>query len=167
MRDTARIAIGTRLLRDGEMCEVIALEAAEAVIVGSRGLAARVRSADLLQPAGQAGPRLADAPGEQAPAGEPPGVLLGAAGGAALADARERAGHVREILSGYRSGSGELAGPGEPRPQYAPGVPLMQRYEAKAGELGVTSRPVRRWAGRYRDLGGAGLVDGRAATSRP
>ena len=41
MRDTARIAIGTRLLRDGEMCEVVALEAAEAVIIDRRGMAAR------------------------------------------------------------------------------------------------------------------------------
>ena len=48
MRDTARIAIGTRLLRDGEMCEVVALEAAEAVIIDRRGMAARVRIADLL-----------------------------------------------------------------------------------------------------------------------
>ena len=139
MRDTARIAIGSRLLRDGEMCEVIALEAAEAVVMDRLGSAARVRIADLLRPAGQAELRLAEAAGGPTPAGERPGVLLGAAGDSALAEARWRAGHVREVLSGYRSGSGELAAPGEPRPQYAPGVPLMQRYEAKAGELGVTS----------------------------
>ena len=145
MRDTARIAIGSRLLRDGEMCEVIALEAAEAVVIDRHGSAARVRIADLLRPAGQAGPGLAGPAGGQAPAGELAGVLLGAAGDDALADARQRAGHVREVLSGYRSGSGELAAPGEPRPQYAPGVPLMRRYEAKAEELGVTSRTVRRW----------------------
>ncbi|HEY6314389.1 MAG TPA: hypothetical protein VIY52_26835 [Streptosporangiaceae bacterium] len=100
MRDTARIAIGSRLLRDGEMCEVIALEAAEAVVIGRHGSAARVRIADLLRPAGQAGPGLAGAAGGQAPAGEPAGVLLGAAGDDALADARQRAGHVREVLSG-------------------------------------------------------------------
>jgi transposase InsO family protein len=94
-------------------------------------------------------------------------VLLGAAGEEALAEARRRAGHVREVLSGYRSGSGELAAPGEPRPQYAPGVPLMQRYQAKAGELGVTSRTVRGWARSYRDLGEAGLVDGRGTVTRP
>ena len=166
MRDTARIAIGSRLLRDGEMCEVIALEAAEAVVIDRHGSAARVRIADLLRPAGQAGPGLAGAAGGQAPAGELAGVLLGAAGDDALADARQRAGHVREVLSGYRSGSGELAAPGEPRPQYAPGVPLMRRYEAKAEELGVTSRTVRRWARRYRDLGEAGLVDERGTVAR-
>jgi len=167
MRDTARIAIGSRLLRDGEMCEVIALEAAEAVVMDRLGSAARVRIADLLRPAGQAELRLAEAAGGPAPAGERPGALLSAAGDSALAEARRRAGHVREVLSGYRSGSGELAAPGEPRPQFAPGVPLMQRYEAKAGELGVTSRTVRRWARSYRDLGEAGLVDGRGTAIRP
>ena len=42
----------------------------------------------------------------------------------------------------------------------------MQRYEAKAEELGVTSRTVRRWARRYRDLGEAGLVDERGTVAR-
>ena len=88
-------------------------------------------------------------------------MLLGVAGEAVLAEARRRAGHVREMLSGYWSGSEELAAPGEPRPQYAPGVPLMQRYESKAEELGVDARTVRRWARSYRDLGEAGLVDDR------
>jgi transposase InsO family protein len=167
VRDTTRIGIGTRLLRDGEMCEVVALEAAEVVVVDRFGAATRVRVADLLRPAGEPGVRLAEAAGGRDAAGEPPGVLLGAAGEDALAEARRRAGHVREVLSGYRSGSGELAGPGEPRPQYAPGVPLMQRYQAKAGELGVTSRTVRGWARSYRDLGEAGLVDGRGTVTCP
>ncbi len=168
MRDTARIAIGTRLSRDGEMCEVVALEGAEAIVVGRLGWAARVRVADLLRPAGPAGARLADgAPAGLAPAGEPAGVLLGSADDAAIAVARWRAGHVREVLSGYRSGSAELAAPGEPQPQYAPGVPLMRRYEAKAGELGVAVRTVRRWARRYRDFGEAGLVDERGTAARP
>ena len=167
MRDTARVGIGTRLLRDGEMCEVVALEAAEVVVVDRLGAAARVRVADLLGPAGEPGARLAEAASGQGAAGEPAGVLLGAAGEGALAEARRRAGHVREVLSGYRSGSVELAAPGEPRPQYAPGVPLMQRYQSKAGELGVTSRTVRGWARSYRDLGEAGLVDGRGTVTRP
>ena len=47
-------------------------------------------------------------------------MLLGAAG-EMPAEARSRAAHVREVLSGYRSGSEELAAPGEPRPEYAPG----------------------------------------------
>ncbi|MEV6699676.1 helix-turn-helix domain-containing protein [Streptomyces sp. NPDC051453] len=74
----------------------------------------------------------------------------------------ERAGHVREMLTGFRSGSEDLARPGEPRPEYASDRPLMARYEAKAAELRVTERTVRRWARAFRQFGEAGLV----ATSR-
>jgi len=70
----------------------------------------------------------------------------------------ERAEHVREMLTGYRSGSEELPRPDEPRPQYAPGMPLKARYEAKAAELGVSPRSTRRWARAFRELGEAGLV---------
>jgi transposase InsO family protein len=70
----------------------------------------------------------------------------------------ERAEHVREMLTGYRSGSEDLPRPDEPRPQFAPGQPLKARYEAKAAELGVSERTVRRWARAFRELGEAGLV---------
>lgn len=73
-------------------------------------------------------------------------------------DVLERAEHVREMLTGYRSGSADLARQGEPRPEYAPGLPLKARYEAKAAELRVTERSVRRWARAFRELGEAGLV---------
>jgi transposase InsO family protein len=75
----------------------------------------------------------------------------------------ERAAHVREVLSGYRSGSVELAAPGEPRPVYDPAVPRMARYQAKAAELGVDERTVRRWVNAYQQHGAAGLLDGREA----
>ena len=52
MRDTAHVAIGTWLVRDGELCEVVALEAGEVVVEDRLGRAARVRVADLLRPAG-------------------------------------------------------------------------------------------------------------------
>ncbi|MEU2874169.1 hypothetical protein ABZ769_34075 [Streptomyces olivoreticuli] len=45
--------------------------------------------------------------------------------------------HVQEVLTGYRHGAAELALEGEPRPDYASGIPLLYRYEAKASELGV------------------------------
>ncbi|MEU7179192.1 Mu transposase C-terminal domain-containing protein [Streptomyces celluloflavus] len=73
-------------------------------------------------------------------------------------DVLERAEHVRETLTGYRSGSEELARPGEPRPEYAPGLSLRKRYAAKASELGVTARSVERWAGAFLASGEAGLV---------
>src|SRR5271165_136602 len=65
--------------------------------------------------------------------------------------------HVQEIRTGYRHGCVELALDGEPRPQYAPGVPMMARYRAKAAELGVGVSTVRRWVTLAYD-GPAGLV---------
>ncbi|GAA3375767.1 hypothetical protein GCM10017750_14590 [Streptomyces racemochromogenes] len=43
-----------------------------------------------------------------------------------LAAVRERAAHSNEVLTGFRSGSDELAEPGERRPQYATTVPKLQ-----------------------------------------
>ena len=66
--------------------------------------------------------------------------------------------HVQEVRTGFRLGSAELAGEGEPRPEYAPGVPMMRRYAAKAAELGVDPATVRRWVARAEKDGPAGLV---------
>ncbi|MFI7137496.1 Mu transposase C-terminal domain-containing protein [Streptomyces massasporeus] len=74
----------------------------------------------------------------------------------------ERAEHVREMLTGYRSGAEELARPGEPRPEYAPGLSLGKRYAAKASELGLTVRSMERWAQAYLENGEAGLVPRKA-----
>ncbi|MDT0469615.1 helix-turn-helix domain-containing protein [Streptomyces gibsoniae] len=73
--------------------------------------------------------------------------------------------HVQEVRTGYRLGSEELALPGEPRPDYAPGVPWMHRYAAKAAELGVSETTIRNWVRRVKRSGPAGLVHERRATS--
>jgi hypothetical protein len=88
--------------------------------------------------------------------------------GRPLQEVRERAADVNEVLSGYRSGAEELAGPGEPRPEYAPGVPLMRRYAAKAAERGVSVRTVKRWVAashREREAALAGELPTREAGS--
>ncbi|MCX5357255.1 Mu transposase C-terminal domain-containing protein [Streptomyces sp. NBC_00124] len=69
--------------------------------------------------------------------------------------------HVMEVLTGYRLGSSELALEGEPRPDYAPGVPMLHRYAAKAAELEVGESTVRRWVAAVRKSGPAGLVSER------
>jgi len=79
----------------------------------------------------------------------------------------ERAAHVRELLSGYRSGSVELAGFAEPRAQFAPQVPLTKRYEAKAHELGVSMRTIQQWVADFRDDGEAGLARKTIRRRRP
>jgi transposase InsO family protein len=77
-----------------------------------------------------------------------------------------RAGHVRELLTGYRSGTAEITRPGEPRPEFSPSLPAADREEAKARELGVSPRTIRRWVRAYRDGGEAALVDARKVTGR-
>jgi transposase InsO family protein len=66
--------------------------------------------------------------------------------------------HVQEVRTGYQLGSAELALEGEPRPDYAPGVPLMHRYTAKANELRVDPATVRRWVAKVNRAGPAGLI---------
>ena len=69
---------------------------------------------------------------------------------------------MQEVRTGYRHGCAELALEGEPRPQYAAGVPMMARYQAKAAELGIGASTVRRWVMQAQD-GPAGLVTERSA----
>lgn len=76
--------------------------------------------------------------------------------------ARERAAHVREALTGYRSGSAETAVPGEPRPRYTPTLPKQARMAAKAKELHIGFRSFERWVSLYEEAGEAGLVSGKA-----
>ncbi|MGW2860268.1 transposase [Streptomyces sp. NPDC001205] len=78
----------------------------------------------------------------------------------------ERAAHVREILTGYRSGSEEFARDGEPRPEYAADRPLEERYAAKAAELGVGHRSVSRWVADFRADGEAGLARKQSVTGK-
>ncbi|WP_371618954.1 helix-turn-helix domain-containing protein [Streptomyces sp. NBC_00454] len=73
--------------------------------------------------------------------------------------------HVQEVRFGYQLGSCELALEGEPRADYAPGMPLMHRYRAKAAELGVDPATVRRWVSKVEGAGPAGLVSRRQPRS--
>ncbi len=72
---------------------------------------------------------------------------------------RDRAAHVRELLTGYRSGDAAMAAAGEPRGPYDPALPLTARYQAKAAELGVDLRTVQRMAAAFREHGEAGLAN--------
>jgi transposase InsO family protein len=70
-------------------------------------------------------------------------------------------GHIRELLTGYRSGVPEQGLPGEPRPQYLPSEPLMERYESKAAEMNMAPRTLRRLAKQYQEDGLLALIDAR------
>jgi hypothetical protein len=93
----------------------------------------------------------------------PAAVVLSSLPKKRLEEVRERAAHVREVLTGYRSGNSEIAAAGEPSAEFDHSRPLCDRYAAKAAELGVDERTVRRWVKAYEENGEAGLVPARFA----
>jgi transposase InsO family protein len=157
-----RVGVGTRFCYDGEVVEVVEMLATtagnEVVLKDTTNhRIVRVSVRELLTcdearviPDGL-GPS-ADDPVE------PASVLLAALTDLERQHVRERAAHVREVLTGYRAGSAELALDGEPRPEYAPGRSLYERYAAKAAEVGVALRSVQRWVRSFQEHGEAGLV---------
>ena len=148
------LGVGTWLRHDGDTWQVLSLDGVGVLIKDRRGRQRQVLLEYLLTHPSTS-PVLSDDHG-----GEPAvGPLLAAVG--PLEQLEERAAHIREVLTGYRSGSAERALPGEPRPPYGPGQPLMARYQAKAAEIGVGERTLRRWAADFGAHGEVGLVDGR------
>ena len=150
------LAPGSRLVFDGEVAEVVAIDGVRVTLRSDR--TRRFTAVQISRLAASARPA-----GGTLPAGA--GLVLGSLAGEQLDQVAEQAGHVREVLTGYRSGHPDQARPGEPRPGYRPGQPLKARYQAKAGELGITSRTVERWVAAYRESGEAGLA-GRALRGR-
>jgi hypothetical protein len=167
-RDSPRLHTAAPVLRiganlspasfDGEVVEVVAADGVRVTLRNDRTrqftavqisrLAASARPAGGTFPAGDAGVS--------------PGLMLGSLTGEQLDQLAERAGHVREVLTGYKSGHPDQARPGEPRPGYRAAQPLKARYRAKAEELGITSRTAERWVAAYRSSGEAGLAGVRA-----
>lgn len=151
---------GVRLLYCGDVVEVVELE----------GLAATLRNERTGEfstlPLGRlaAGARSLDEGTERI--GQEASVVLVNLSAAQRAKLQDRARHVREVLTGYRSGHPEGAGANEPRPQFHPDLPLGDRTAAKALELGVSARTIDRWVACYREAGEAGLVDTRTLKGR-
>ncbi|GAA2624091.1 transposase [Streptomyces vastus] len=160
-----RLGVGTRFRLDGETVEVVEFASLatgmEVILKDARDRLVRMSVRELLT-----SDRAEVIPEDRGPAADDEGdlvsVVLARLTKEERKDVLERAEHVRETLTGYRSGSEELARPGEPRPEYAPGLSLGKRYAAKASELGVTVRSVERWARAFVESGEAGLVPKRA-----
>ena len=153
---TVTLAVGSRLAHDGELWAVAGMEAGCVILSGPGASRKRVLTSTLL----------ADATTRLLGAGDvqpwPIGSALDELDEAERDELRARLGHVREVLTGYRSGSAELAMPGEPRPGYDPSLAQKARYRTKAAELGVGTRTIERWVAAVRDVGPVGLVDGRS-----
>lgn len=152
---TATVMLGTRLVHDGDQFTVIGVEAQRLRLRDQRGGTRLVHTATLFA---DASTRLVGYTDEPVPALAP---LLDALTEQERHEVVLRARHVREMLTGYTCGSAQDAAQGEPRPAYHPSLPLTARCAAKAAELGVNERTVRRWATAVRERGIAGLVDRR------
>lgn len=94
--------------------------------------------------------------------GDPIDVLWDAAPEGCRRDARTKAAHIREVLTGYRSGNPEFPEPGEPRPQYRPDLPKGERVRAKCKEMNWRKRTLDRWMSDFDARGEPGLISIRA-----
>jgi transposase InsO family protein len=153
---TITLGTGTSVVHDGELWTVTGLDGGAVTLRGRTGRSLRVHTATLLA---SPGTRITGAR-EDLPTAV--GPLLGDLTGTEQEKLAGRLGHVRELLTGYASGCDATAAEGEPRPQYDPSLPAGDREAAKAAELGVSARTVRRWVAGYLRAGAAGLVDGRS-----
>ncbi|WP_435127430.1 transposase [Actinacidiphila sp. bgisy144] len=167
-RGTVRLQVGSLLVYDGEAVEVVefapTVAGNEVVLKDRRGGLRRVAVKELLF--SDRATVVSENPGASSSDLEDiASVLLSRLKPAELGLLADRAGHVREACSGYRSGSAELAGQGEPRPQYDPSLPKVVRYQAKADELGVSLRTVKRWVAAVEAHGEAGLAPRARGTS--
>jgi len=158
----ACLAIGSRVAHDGGVWRVVGLAGDRATLEEPR--AGRTRSVTVTHLLTSPGSRLLDVtPAAPAPA---LGPVLASLAEPRLRDVCDRAAHVRELLTGYRSGSAADAASGEPRDLYRPGTSKMDRYRAKAEELDVGLATVRRWVAAYERDGEAGLIDARHHRTR-
>ncbi|MGH3070577.1 MAG: hypothetical protein ACRDMI_18610, partial [Streptosporangiaceae bacterium] len=157
----AVLAVGTRLAYDGQRWQVTELDGAHVLLSGPAGGIRRVSAGHLLA---DPGTRLDDAPGDPV---DGSGAYLAGLGETELAELRARVAHIQEVRTGFRRGCQELAMDGEPRPDYAPGVPMLARYAAKAKETGAGVSTLRRWARDFGEHGPAGLADQRWRRRRP
>ncbi|WP_405985496.1 helix-turn-helix domain-containing protein [Streptomyces sp. NBC_00872] len=160
-RAGARVGVGTRFCYDGETVEVVEMAATtagnEVVLKDAHGRLLRLSLKELLF-----SDRAAISPDGPGPSaddeGEIASVVLAQLDEAEKRKVLDRAEHVREVLTGYRSGSPELARADEPRPEYSPERPLEARYASKIAELGMGLRTLKRWIAEFREHGEAGLA---------
>ena len=154
---TTAFRVGARLEFDGQQWEVAELTGREVVLREGDAEGRRFRRAGLAWLVSHPGMRMLGGEDDGGPV-VPAAVVLAETDEKTRAGLTARIGDVQEMLTGFRHGSVELALPGEPRPAFVPGTALMDRYRAKAAELGVGVSTVRRWAAAFTREGPAGLV---------
>jgi transposase InsO family protein len=165
-----RVGVGTQFVYDGEVLEVIEMHP----VAGMPEVLARELRRDTVhrfaldevRPSDRCHLLSDDLDIEITESTEyPPSVKWAAVSEQARRDARGRAAHVREVLTGYRSGSAATALPHEPRSAYKSTAPKMKRLAAKAKELGRGIRTIERWVSAYEAEGEVGLLSANAIRS--
>lgn len=157
------VGVGSRFVYDGLIVQIVETKYVATgveVVVSGGGQFRRMALAELLDET-----RARVIPSDEGPAAndeqDTAATLLAQAGEAELRVVRDRADHVREVLTGYRSGTTEFARSDEPREEFDSKRSMKQRYHAKARELDVNARTVERWVRDYRGFGEAGLLANR------
>ncbi len=107
----AALSAGASVVYDGQAWEVAELSPPSVLLAGASGELRRVSISHLLAAPGTRVSGSRDRDG-----GLDAGTVLSGLDDAELARLRERVAHVREVCTGYRRGSPDLALPGEPRP---------------------------------------------------
>jgi len=136
-----KVGLGTKFMYDGEIIEIVELHTVDGnVEVLTKDLRAEtLRRFALSELMFSERSRLL---GEDLSAeaiemtGDFAAVKWSAASASVRSEACARAAHIREALTGYRSGHAETALRGEPRAAYKPELPKEKRLAAKAEELG-------------------------------
>lgn len=157
MTDTVMLRVGDLVAVDGDRCRVEQIVDGAVILRDAVGRYRRRELSDVLLG------HVTVAGRDEKTAGED--GLWGDVPEAERARANGRAEHVREALTGFRSGSPQIARPGEPRPEFDPAARMTERVRAKAEELSVGVRTVNRWIAKYREHGEWGLVNKRSLAS--
>lgn len=158
MRGMVEIAPGARLWFGGQVVEVVDFDGRSVTLRGERTgaftavslarLAAQARSLDV----------------EPAPKWPGAGELLAALTVPQRQEVERRTAHVREVLYGDRAErAGAIQAEGQEPMQSSS---WSERVAAKAAELGVSPRTLRRWAAAFEAQGPVGLVDARVLKTR-
>lgn len=157
---TFDIRVGASFSWDGSLCTVVEIAGNAIVIQDINRRLRRLHYAELLRPPSDGGrARFPRDPGGAAI--DPLALIWTQLSAAEQEDVHQRADHVREVLTGYKSGSAAHARPGEPRDEYSPDSGKMSRYRAKAAEVGVSERTISNWVARYLEADELGLMDNR------
>ena len=120
MTATWTLQAGSDLVYDGDPCTVLEISDCAIITRDRQGRTRRLRLVDVLRPASEGG--RAHIPGRtrQEEQSTPLAVIWSDATDSVKAKSAERADHIREVLTGYKSGTREISREGEPRLEFHP-----------------------------------------------